>query len=261
MKGIAAGGLGVLALVAAGCGAGSREPAAQAAHKTIEAGTARVAIAETLPGAAGRVTLRGAGIVDLEHSASDLTLDTGTVDPTSSTLEEVVDGGFIYLHTPGALPGDRWVKLTPAEMSQVSGTSSVVQSSSGLDPSQTLGLIADARPPAGWKTIGPGTVAGARTTHYRAVIDVARQLAKQSKLTQSQKKLAASAFRNARYDYDVWVDRNGLLRRLVVALGGSTPLGKVTISYTFSDVGGALAVHVPPPGRTIGLAQLTALGY
>jgi hypothetical protein len=126
------------------------------------------------------------------------------LDPTSSSLQEVVDGGSIYLHSPGALPGDRWVKLTPAELSQVSGTRSVVQSSSGLDPSQTLGLIADAKPPAGWKTIGPETVAGTRTAHYRAMIDVARQPAKRSKLTTAQKKLASSAFRNARYDYDVW---------------------------------------------------------
>ncbi len=258
MKVLLAGGLAAIAVLAAGCDMSGKGPVGKAADKTMHAGNVRLAVAETLTQNGKSATVHGNGIANLGDHASDIKLDVGPAGiPGLGSLEELVADGTIYLQTPdaGLQPG-QWVRLTPAQLSTISGSSSALPSS-GLDPSTFISTMADSDAPNGWQKLDAAQVDGVATTHYRTVIDVASELAKyKSHRDAQQKALAASPYHSAVLTYDVWVGKgDGRFHRAALGVTGATPTA-VRVVFTFSSFGTSASVHVPAKGRTVSVSDL-----
>ena len=102
------------------------------------------------------------------------------------------------------------------------------------------------------------------TTHYRALVDPAR-VAKHAQGTDGQ--TAQSLFGQltsesglAEIPVDVWLDPDGLVRKLTLELTATDPAtsqsGSATMSFELWDYGKAIAIDVPPASQVVAAAAL-----
>jgi hypothetical protein len=103
--------------------------------------------------------------------------------------------------------------------------------------------------------VGQESVRGVDTTHYTAVLDVER-LAQQHasgldapSVTSGIEKLAGTTA-----TFDVWIDGDNLVRKLVVH-GGSAQ-GTATVTVEFHDFGQPVDVSVPADADTVDITAL-----
>ena len=289
---VAAWGLvGALVLVLAGCGqtrdpsgtvdaGGVEAPTAAfltgAAGKTAEATTGKIALTMTftgLPSGSGTSSITATGAYDhaarqaqLSIDLSSLTGALGTLGQTNSVkgldhpLEEVLNDGHLYLKlgAMGSMLGvtTPWVEITGADAltKQLSGSSGL-----GLDPNDTSNLGSDylafLQGVGGTVTeVGPETIDGVDTTHYKADVDLQQALAKVGdKLgAEAKKRLQDQAAKvSGTMPIEVWVGADGLVRRITVALDASSfgegkAKGSVAVTVELTDVGQPVQISVPP---------------
>jgi hypothetical protein len=105
---------------------------------------------------------------------------------------------------------------------------------------------------------------GVETTHYRAVVDPAL-LAKQvagAQAPQAQSLFGQVTTRAGLADVpvDVWLDSNGLVRKLSLAFSAAeastSQSGSVTMSFELWDYGKAVAIDVPPASQVAAASAL-----
>ena len=218
----------------------------QAATTTDQAGSSRYSLTTTTRVNGADVVFSGAGIYDWST-------DTGqtTYEVPGGRIQQRLLGPDLYL----ALPQQprAFFKLRTAEVaaSPVGGT---------VDPSAQLHLLAAVSEA---ERVGEEEVRGEDTTHYRGTYEVARALkgargVQQPALT-SLLGVAATAKEAA---YDVYLDDDGLLRRLeqTVEVPSAGQMLTVTTTLELYDFGIDVKV-IPPPGATVrdGAPLLAAL--
>ncbi|MBM3677955.1 MAG: hypothetical protein FJW96_08745 [Actinobacteria bacterium] len=94
-----------------------------------------------------------------------------------------------------------------------------------------------------------GEVAGVRATRYRVVLDVARAAAKVPAFGKQITALeGATGIRLRQLKYDVWIDGDGLLRRVrfAIPLASEAARGSSTTTMTFTDFNQPVEVTAPP---------------
>jgi hypothetical protein len=146
-----------------------------------------------------------------------------------------------------ALGGKNWVKLDQDEMKQLGFDSS--QS----DPRSTLDILRGVSNDV--TDLGHDAVHGVDTTHFRAAVDVKRALAR---VPSSQRDRFNRVFgRSKTIPTDVWIDGDGLPRKIVETLSGSAAGDSVTSRTTmeFSDYGTPVHVKIPPASDTASYQQ------
>lgn len=175
-----------------------------------------------------------------------LTIPDQNGNPT--TMNEVVDGGTVYVHLKGT-----WYSESLQQAAGVSG------STSGT-PTQILALLD--REGAVVTRIGTAKTGGVATTEYRARVDLDAALASNGAggalgpngaTTKLFDNIAASPTVTA----DVWVDHQTRLRRMTVVVPwsaaavkqylGSDGPSSVTETVTLGLSGYGTPVHVTPP--------------
>jgi hypothetical protein len=240
----------VLALTQGGGGAplAPTTPVTRAAYVTgLEPGyKVAMSINETVAGHAVSFTAQGSFSTGA-HPQGSLTM----LAPGGISISEIVVGPDLFMALPGAagagLAPTPWVK---AKLAAVTGASGFNLSTTGAsNPSQELDLLRS----AGQVTaVGSETVRGVSTTRYHAVIDLNRY---PSVLAPSLRAAAARAAAllervtgQSTLAADVWVDRNGLVRRLALDLSVCSSVGPVdaTLSMDLYDFGRQPAVAAPP---------------
>jgi hypothetical protein len=178
------------------------------------------------------------------------------VVPGGTTLNEIIVGSEAYIQLP---PGSGefaaptpWVKadMSAYEMASTGSSSSV---GAGEDPTQDLSFL---RATGQVTTVGSDSVRGVPTTHYHAVIDLNSYLA----ATPPAARVAASRGvaeieRLTGQDTlpaDVWVDLQGRVRRMALAMNLCSQAGTITAAITIDlfDYGRQPAV-VPPPASEV----------
>jgi hypothetical protein len=252
----------VLVLTQGGGGAplAPTTPVTRAAYVTgLEPGyKVAMSINETVAGHAVSFTAQGSFSTGA-HPQGSMTM----LAPGGISISEIVLGPDLFMALPGAagaaLAPTPWVK---AKLAAVTGASGFNLSTTGAsNPSQELELLRS----AGQVTaVGSETVRGVATTHYHAVIDLNRY---PSVLAPS---LRAAAVRAAALlervtgqstlAADVWVDRNGLVRRMAIALSACSSVGTVgaTVSVDFYDFGRQPSVTAPPAGEVTDITSTLA---
>ena len=270
--------IAAVAAVTAGCGGGGSalalDPVAAAATKTAQAGAARVRLVVTFSGPRthGRtLTFTGRGAID--GTSSKLTVGPGDSAARSflpaavshTPLQEISleqNGGYVVYVQPGALAhrlpgGKHWIELNLSQLAQARGLDlGTLLSGSGLQPADLLSLLKAEG--AKIQNLGPATVGGVATTHYRVTVDVARAL-KATGL--SGPHLARLAARMSKVPADVWIGKDGLVHqvRLSVAVAKKHGTARLGLSVNVYDYGASVAITAPPSGDVFDATQL-ALG-
>jgi hypothetical protein len=273
----------VAAVVTAGCGGGSTssalslDPVAAAATKSQSAGAARVRLSIAVSGPQGKTfRLRGTGAID--GPSSDLRFKLGSLLgrvglPSAAmtqlahgsmreiTLQE--DGDYIIYVRLGSLlssqlpGGQQWIKLDLSKLGKSAGLDlSRLLSGSQMQPGDLLSLLQTEG--AKIHKVGPATVNGAATTHYRVVVDTRSRL---KDLTTSPL-LAGVAAQVPRIPEDVWIGKDGLVRRVRVSLNlphGATAV-RTTMAMDLYDYGAQVDIAAPPSSQVFDATELAQQG-
>jgi hypothetical protein len=234
------------AVVSAGCGGGSDlalDPVAAAATKTQRAGAAHIRLALAFSGPRRRVAVTGLGAID--GTSTELTLGSGSMSEIS--LEEHGDY-LLYLRAPffGArLPGGkRWIELNLTKLGQEAGLGLAnLVAGSEVSPGDLLSMLKAEGSKV--QNLGAATIDGVAATHYRLTIDLAKAM--QAKGLTSPM-LAGIAAKVSTVPADVWIGKDGLFRRIQIALGRSRRhLGLRLDLYDY----GAHVTIAPPPSSDV----------
>jgi hypothetical protein len=253
--------LGMLAVVAAGCG--SQGPA------TISIGTLRAAAANSqdaktqsyefsadVTAKGEHVTMKGSGVVATDGSSGTLTMD---VPPIGAIEERITPDGF-YIDmsslAAGKLPaGKRWLFLSYDDMAANSGQDLRKLQDQNQSSTQALEYLQSTS--GNVDKLGEDTVNGASATHYRADVDYAKFAAeKMPDATDAQR---AKIAKLGKVPMDVWIDGNDRVVKMSFEMDGSS-MGadgahvRMTMEITGYDV--PLDVQAPPADEVISAAQL-----
>jgi hypothetical protein len=268
--------LAAAAAVTAGCGGGSTssalslEPVAAAATKTQDAGAVRIrfALAIGAPLGTGKtLRMRGTGAID--GTSAQLSFKLGSMldqmglpsaagnlaQLQHATIKEIAleqNGdyviylrlGFLSSQLPG---GKQWIKLDVSKLGKAAGLDlGKLLSGSQFQPSDLLGMLTSEG--AKIHKLGPATVDGVATTHYRVRIDLAKVL--QAKGLTSPL-LSGLTARLKTATSEVWIGKDGLVRRVRVSYDvprGEEPM-RMAMTMSLYDYGAHLSIAAPPSSQ------------
>jgi hypothetical protein len=280
--------LAIAAAATAGCGGGSTssalslDPVAAAATKTQDAGAARVRVAMVIsaPQLGKALRMGGTGAIDgtsaqlnfklgsllgqmgLPSAAGSLTqaqLQHATIKEIA--LEENGDYviymrlGFLSSQLPG---GKQWIKLDVSKLGKAAGLDlGKLMSGTQFQPSDMLGMLTSEG--AKIQKLGPATVDGVATMHYRVSIDLAKALQSQglkspllNGITSQMKTVTAG----------VWIGKDGLVRRIHVAYKvphGPLPM-RMAMTMSLYDYGAHVSIAAPPSSQVFDATSFAQQG-
>jgi hypothetical protein len=254
-----------------------------AASRTSGAGSARMAMTMKMemPGLAGPVKFGAEGEFDFAGNRGRMSLDySGLVDALGAEAQQaqgfmpdqmIMDGTVMYMRMPALAnvrPGKSWIRLDIAAVAEQQGLdSSLLTSQLGQnDPTKFLEYLQGASERV--SEVGPDEVRGVQTTHFHAVIDLTKAPAY---LTDEQKAQFEQAIEQlstqsglTEMPVDVWVDAEGLLRRMVMNMGFGLPDGNGNVSMLMTmdlfDFGVDVDVHAPSESKVVDFGEIAALG-
>jgi hypothetical protein len=278
------------AAVTAGCGGGSTssalrlDPVAAAATKTQNAGAARIRFALAVGSSqlqGKTLRLRGAGAID--RTSAEMTFGLGALlrqagipagAMPNATRAQLMHGkmkevsleqngdyviylrlGFLSSQLPG---GEHWIKLDVSKLGKSAGLDlGQLMSGSQLQPSDLLGMLRGEG--AKITKVGAATIDGTATTHYRVTIDVAKAL--QSKGLTSPL-LGGMAAQMPKLPEDVWIGKNGLVRRVQISYGFARAGKRVHVGMTMDlfDYGAHISIAAPPSSDVFDATQFAQQG-
>jgi len=270
------------AAVTAGCGGGSTssavqlDPVSAAASKTQNEGAVRVHLRMVVSGKGEKVRMRGTGAFDgdsaemsfkLGSMPGRMGLPSGAASMAQlahTTMKEVAleqnGDSVIYLRIPllsSELPGGKaWVKLDLSKLGKSEGIDLGQLTSGGqFQPNDLLGMLEGEG--AKVHTVGPATIDGVATTHYRVTIDLAKAL-ESSGLTSPMLKELAGRVKTA--SGNVWIGKDGLVRRVQFAYGVPRKAMRIAMTMDLYDYGAQISVAAPPSSAVFDATQLAEQG-
>lgn len=222
---------------------------AQVRAEMVDAGTATF----TFSGVGGGETTSGSGAMRFadETYEGDVTLTMPETGRVRAVL--LSSASFVSLPQTKGLPKDKpWLQVvTPPrtrlgrEMAPV-----VAQLRGAFDPAQGLGLVRAARQV---EEVGPATVEGVPTTHYRAEVDLRRatRLSEGDVREQYQSMLDAGV---QTLQYDLWTDLSGLPRRFSTDI--PTTAGLYSVTGIYRGWGDEVRIARPKPKQVFNADEL-----
>jgi len=163
--------------------------------------------------------------------------------------------GFLSSQLPG---GKQWIKLDLTKLGKSAGLDlGQLMSSSQLQPTDLLGMLKAEG--AKVQKRGRATIDGVATTHYRVKIDLAKAL-QASGLTSPTLKDVAGRMKTA--TDDVWIGKDGLVRRIRLAYSLETPSGNphAVMTMDLSDYGAHVSISAPPSSAVFDATELAQSG-
>jgi hypothetical protein len=261
--------------MATGCGASpeivSLETVANAASKTEAVGTARVSFQGVVTfnhDHAQRFEFKGRGVADWQTNSSKMTAVYKFPGPVQEAIKEqfgrpvsadlIVDGrkGIdLYMRFPflkRLMPsGKSWMKADIVEMGKAYGLDlDRMKEAKQSDPGQMLGYLKSA---VGVRRVGSDLVQREVTSHYATIVK-AETIIEQAPRDQREamrKYLRMLGIKT--YPVDLWVDQDGVVRKLAIVLEYNQPHGafvRMELSEEYFDFGVAAKIK-PPPARQV----------
>lgn len=194
--------------------------------------------------------------MDLGAMFAELAESSGETVPAEfdEPFRFVVDGTTVYLRMPmlDALTGTSgWLSATPEDLGQSTGSLGIA--SSGYDPSMLLEVLRGVADDV--EAVGEDEIRGVATTRYTATVSLAKALeqAPADQREQLEAQLDQMGAGDAKLPVEVWVDADGLPRRMTMgfdglpAAAGAGDGASVEISMEFFDYGEPVEIGVPSP--------------
>ena len=279
----------VLALgsLVAGCGAEAVDPrtaVAEAAPATTGAGSSRVDFAVSMTIGGEELAFAGEGEFDYGAQRGRLTYDMssffasfGEAPPDAfgdGKMEVVFDGLVFYVGFPQGSAieeelgeGKRWMRIDLEQIGEEAGVDLGALMRLNQSPIDQLRLLYAASDSV--EELGTEEVRGVETTRYRAQVDFGRALdatldesglegEEREALERQLRSLKDESGLDAPIPIDLWLDGDGLLRRLVLDL--AAPEGQelamtMTMTMELYDFGVEVDVEAPAPGTYVDLTD------
>ncbi len=276
----------VVGLVAVGCGGTSAtapvrqlESLDSVASQSASADTARFELTMEMafPGAPKPFALGAEGAFDSVGERAQMTVDLsslasmlesfgdalggnmagGTGSPDDWKLDLIMDGDVVYAKVPpfasAQVPGGKsWIKGDLQTLSRAGGDAVDLGSLGGSDPRDVLEVLKAVSGTI--ETVGRESQRGVDTTHYRATLDLAALMrlgaGKQAAAALGDLDQLLEQSGLTSIPIDVWVDDDGLLRRMDLAFSMSQPgQGEASASITLElfDYDEPVSIELPPP--------------
>jgi hypothetical protein len=254
------------AALVAGCG--SEPPPAQipddpgeavafATATTSRQSSAKVSMAVVSDAGGLPVRFGATGAFDFEADLGRMTLDMSGIQPAGITKAEIVFAGTVfYMKMPELakmLPGGKpWLKFDLKEIAEGEGTgfSQFGQLGSG-DPTQSLNYLRGA---GEVEEVGDEEVRGVETTRYHIEVDLLEAVRRAPQELRSMLREAIDSFGSEKLPMDVWVDDQGLVRRLLQR--HSYRGAQTRVSMEFFDYGADVDVEVPADSQVTDISAL-----
>lgn len=206
-----------------GAAAGGVHALAAAADNAAEAGSSAMTMTMTLPIAGDEMTAEAEGIFDFERQIGEMTM---TVDGPGiargfddAEYDVIVEPEYGYMRMPRSLGmGTGWYRMSiAAPRVDATGIDQLTQ-----DPTQFLEFL---RAAAGDEVEEAGTaeIRGVQTTHYEAEISFEKALEQapnQEAVEELEAKLGGSLEDLGTVPVEVWIDEDGLPRRIDISVRG-----------------------------------------
>ncbi|WP_371660089.1 hypothetical protein [Streptomyces sp. NBC_00280] len=258
----------VTVVAASGCGAGSVQHAAdavddagtimaalaRATDRTEQLGSAEISMTTDMANGSGPVRMEGTYSWG-DGFAYDVEMDTKAAQmqevqdaPTIRML--FVDGDYYYDVDPqpsGPLKGKEWMKIDGSAVFGEKGAQALSGNTGGGSPSATMRSLKYAQDV---KDLGEQTLAGQRTTHYRAVIDTSRLGKLKDAYGDKDSLVNSMTGGGTSIDMDLWVGAKDLPVRI------KQVVGKMTVTMDFRKFGATAKVTPPPAAQTADVSDL-----
>jgi hypothetical protein len=233
-----------------------------APERAAEASTGKVDLDMTMTAPEiGEISFSGTGSFDEGAGQMHMEIDMGellrqlaeeTGEPVPPGLDEpmevIVDGDTIYMRIPAFEQqiGAAWVTaaIDDPAADQLGGATN--------DPSAMLDTLRGVSDDV--EEVGSEDVRGVETTHYSATIDIEQALEELPPDERDRLEGQLDALGGGDLPVDVWIDDDGLVRRMemtldeLVAADGME--GAATISMEFYDYGEPVDIEIPDPAET-----------
>lgn len=262
--------LGAVCVTFVGCGGSdvfSAEDVARAAVATSETSSMRMAIdlEITLPGFNEPTRIIGAGAFDNVAGRGMMTMDLRPLAEATGqvlgSITTVIDGTQVYMRMPfleNSAPDSKpWLRIDVEQVAKEQGLAvdSLLQLGRSGDANETLGYL---RAVAGVEEIGTHEVRGVPATHYSAVVELHK--VPDVSPEESRERIQAAIDRliamtgKSTQPIDVWIDADGLVRKLSLEQGSPTSTTRTTIElYDFNS---GVKIDVPPADQVSELSEL-----
>jgi hypothetical protein len=258
----------VVAIVASGCG--GSEPASEqppqdavalAASNTTDAGTYKADVTASIEAAGQTVEMDGTGEFDSENQRGHMSFTT-SVAGQDLDMEMVYALPIVYMrYPPGLFPGlsdaKPWIKLDLEKLGRQAGFDfgQLLQAGQS-DPSQGLQYLKGAED---IEAVGGEEVRGVQTTHYTGVVDLHALAEEDPGLKESVDQLIEQTG-ITRIPVEVWIDGDGLIRRLKQTMHGAAsgqgiPTDMTTTTDLY-DFGTEVSVDEPPADQVTDFQDL-----
>jgi hypothetical protein len=261
--------------IATGCGSGdvvSLDTVANAAVKTEDVGTARVTFEGSVTfnhDHAQRFEFKGHGIADWRTNSAKMTAVYKFPDPIQEFIKQefggppsadlILDGRqgiVLYMRFPflkEQLPrGKTWMKADIVEMGKAYGLDlDRMKETKQSDPGQMLAYLKSA---VGVRKIGTDLVRREIATHYSTVVKAETIVEQAPRDQQKAMRKFLRLMGIKTYPVDIWVDRDGVVRRLAIELEYKLPDGeyvKMKVSEEYYDFGVEANIEAPPAKRVL----------
>ncbi|MFJ9180982.1 hypothetical protein [Streptomyces sp. NPDC102360] len=219
-----------------------------AADRLVREGSSQARTSMEMASGGTRVTIHGEGVYDYRKGLGELRVrlpQDAAGDEEHRPITELLAPGALYMKNRGAgVPADKWVRVDIAAL-----TDGNLVTGGATDPLAAAELLRGAR---NVTERGEKNIAGVRTRHYKG--DVELSVAAKAASATQKKALAAAAkgFRKGRVPFDVYVDDEGLVRKVVhrFSFANGQP-GKgvdVTSTTLYRGFGKPVKVRLPAKG-------------
>lgn len=216
---------------------------AAAADNARSAGSSAVAMTLTMPVKGKELTADAEGVFDFERQAGEMSMTIeGAGIPSGLTdleFDMIVDGNDGYMRFPPGLGlGNTWYRISVASRHGVgaTGIEQVTQ-----DPTQFLEFLRGASEDE-IDDAGTDEIRGVSTTHYEADLSLEKALEQapnQDAVDEFEAKFGSDLGSLPSVPVDVWIDAEGLPRRIELSVAG------MSVSADFFDYGTDVDVEAP----------------
>lgn len=236
-----------------------------------DAGSARFEMVVAIDSPEGELEMLATGGYEGDRMSMEMDLGTmlsGLAEATGESIppgfdepmQIVFDGELAYVRMPmlDMLTGTSgWLSASPEDLGQQGSLGLGGAASSPTQVLETLRGVAD-----DVEELGAEDVRGVETTRYRATVDFEDVLAGVPDEQREQMQAQLDQLGGADIDslpVEVWIDGDGLARRLEMALedtGAMGAPGSVTLTIDLFDYGQPFSVEVPPAEEVTPLAEV-----
>lgn len=250
--------LGVLAVLAAGCGGGgggvsaSSSDISRAAAKTASAESLEAEFTITGKGLKGS----GSGVFDTAREGSGQLHMTVTAGGRQVPVDTIVTGQVFFVRSPAITStlaeGKQWIKVDLNQLARQRGLNLGSLFDASPTPLNALAYLAGATKV---EKVGAESVGGVDTTHYKITVDVRRaaQRARGSAKRSIQTVLSQGGI--TKLPLEVWVDGKNYIRRVIYD-EHATGQAATRVRMELHDFGPHVPIKAPPPSSVVDLMSL-----